>query len=345
MKVLLIGGTGFMGPSTARYLLQSGHQVTIFHRGTHAAPAGVSEIVGDHHALEQYRADFERGRFDVIVDFILSSERQAQTVMNVFRSVAGRVVAISSMDVYRAMGLIHGTETGALQPLPLTEQSELRRNRNTYSPEAMAKVRAVYPWVDDSYDKIPVEEVALGDRDLSGTVLRLPMVYGPGDPLHRFHYILKRIDDGRKFIIFSDDLAAWRTPRGFNENVGAAIALAATSDSAVGKVYNICEEPCFSELEWARKVADAVGWTGEFIVLPRDRAPQHLKFPARVEQHLTATSRRIRHELGFSEPVSLLEALKRTIDWERANQPEIPLYFPFDYAHEDDTLAQFKASA
>ncbi len=345
MKVLLIGGTGFMGPSTVKYLLQSGHQVTVFHRGTNAALEGAAEIVGDHHALEQNRAKFERGHFDVVVDFILSSDRQAQMLMNVFRGIAGRVVAISSMDVYRAMGLVHGTETGPPQALPLTEESELRRNRNTYSPEAMAKVRAVYPWVDDSYDKIPVEEAALGDRDLPGTVLRLPMVYGPGDPLHRFHYILKRIDDDRKFIIFSDDVAAWRTPRGFNENVGAAIALAATSDSAVGKVYNICEEPCFSELEWASKIADAVGWTGEFIVLPRDRAPQHLRFPARLEQHLTATSRRLREELGFSDPILPLEAIQRTVDWERANQPEVPLNFPFDYAQEDHTVAQFKASA
>jgi len=54
------------------------------------------------------------------------------------------------------------------------------------------------------------------------------MIYGPGDPLHRFHPTLKRIGDGRKQIIFSDDVATIRTPRGYVEDVGAAIALAAT---------------------------------------------------------------------------------------------------------------------
>ncbi len=345
MKVLLIGGTGFMGPSTARYLLQAGHQVTVFHRGTRPTPEGVSAILGDHHQLENYREEFRRQNFDAVVDFILSSDRQAKRLMQVFRGIAGLVIGISSMDVYRAMGLIQGTETGAPQEVPLTEESELRHNRNTYSPEAMKNVREVYPWADDSYDKIPVEEAVLGEPELPGTVLRLPMVYGPGDPLHRFHWLLKRINDGRKYILFSDDLAAWRTPRGFSENVGAAIALATTASRAAGKTYNICEQPDFSELEWARKIAGVVGWKGEFVVLPRDRAPQHLKFPMRVEQHLAASSRRLREELGFEDPVPVREAIARTVEWERVNQPAQPLHFPFNYAEEDEALAQRKASA
>lgn len=345
MNVLLIGGTGFIGPSTAAHLITAGHRVTVFHRGRTAPPAGAMETIGDHHELENYRSEFEREHFDVVVDFILSSERQAKRLMELFRNIAGHVVAISSMDVYRAMGLMHGTETGPLQELPLTETSKLRENRNTYSPEAMKKVREVYPWTDDTYDKIPVEEAVLSDPHLPGTVLRLPMVYGPRDPLHRFHYVLKRMDDGRKFIIFSDDVAAWRTPRGFHENVGAAIALAATSDRAAGRVYNVCEEPCFSELEWAQKIAAATGWKGQFVVLPREQVPQHLKFPARVDQSLSASSRRIREELCFSEPVSLDESIRRTIAWERAHVPKAPMNFPFDYPAEDDAVASIRASA
>jgi len=46
-----------------------------------------------------------------------------------------------------------------------------------------------------------------------GTVLRLPMVYGPGDPLHRFFPLLKRLADRRSSILLTDDLAAWRGPQ------------------------------------------------------------------------------------------------------------------------------------
>jgi nucleoside-diphosphate-sugar epimerase len=85
------------------------------------------------------------------------------------------------------------------------------------------------------------------------------MVYGPGDRLRRFYPVVKRIADGRDHIIFAEALAAWRSPRGYVENVAAAIAQAATDDRAERRIYNVCEEPSFSELEWARKIASEMG--------------------------------------------------------------------------------------
>jgi nucleoside-diphosphate-sugar epimerase len=345
MKVLVIGGTGFIGPHTVAHLQKSGHQVTVFHRGKSPVSSGAQQILGDHSRLGDYRQEFDRERFDVVINFILSSGRQTKTFMEVFRGIAGRAVAVSSMDVYRAMGILQGTETGPLQEVPISEDSALRTNRNTYSPEAMQRMKEFYPWADEEYDKIPVEEAALGLRELPGTVLRLPMVYGPGDPLHRFHFILKRMDDLRQHIIFSEDVAAFRTPRGYVENVGAAIALAAVSDRAVGRVYNIGEQQCFSELEWAEKIASAVGWTGKFVVLPPERTPKHLLMPTRLEQHLVMKSERVRAELKFQEPVAFEQAMQRTIEWEREHQPKQPMYMPFNYADEDAALQRLKASA
>lgn len=344
MKVLLIGGTGFTGRPAAEYLQQSGNQVTIFHRGKTTAGPGAQEIVGEQDQLPEFRREFERRKFDVVVDFITGSRRQAERLMEVFRGITRRIVVLSSMDVYRAMGLLRGTENGPLQPLPLTEESELR-SRSHYSPEELGTLRQILPYFDDQYEKIDVENVVLADRELPGTVLRLPMVYGPGDYIHRFHYVLKRMDDRRPFILYSDDIAAWRTPRGFADNVGYAVALAATSEKAVRRIYNICEEESFTELDWAKKIAAAVGWKGEFIVLPREKAPKHLQYPRRVEQHLVASSARIREELGYKEPISTEEAIRRTIPWERANQPQTPLFMPFNYDEEDRALAQLKASA
>jgi hypothetical protein len=66
----------------------------------------------------------------------------------------------------------------------------------------------------DDYAKILVERVALGDGDLSATILRLPMVYGPGAPeviKRRFFAYLKRIDDGRPAILL-DDVKILRNP-------------------------------------------------------------------------------------------------------------------------------------
>jgi len=130
------------------------------------------------------------------------------------------------------------------------------------------------------------------------------MIYGPGDRLHRVK-LVTNIDE---------NFAAWRGPRGYVENVAAALALAAVSDRAAGRVYNVAERPAFTELEWARKVADVAGWTGEIAVGTGERPPGNLA------QHWEADSTRIREELGYREIVPLDEAIRRTLAWERANR-------------------------
>jgi nucleoside-diphosphate-sugar epimerase len=140
-------------------------------------------------------------------------------------------------------------------------------------------------------------------------------------------------------------MAAWRSPRGYVENVAAAIALAATDDRAARRIYNVCEEPSFSELEWARKIASEMRWEGEFVVLPVERTPRHLLKPGNAAQHWTASSARIRHELGYKEVVAIEEAIRRTIRWERENPVAAGFLAQFDYAAEDVAVAGQQRSA
>jgi nucleoside-diphosphate-sugar epimerase len=341
MRILLIGGNGFIGRPVAIALRGRGHTVAVFHRGTSPAPEGVEEIRGDRSQLAASAHELRHFAADVVIDCILSSGTQAEELMNVFRSATRRVVMLSSMDVYRAVGITHGLEGGPLQELPLTENSELRRVIHPYPKENLQAMRQIFSWATDDYDKIPAERVVMNDRELTGTVLRLPMVYGPGDPLHRFYPVVKRVADGRRHIIFPDTWAAWHSPRGFVENVAAAIALAATDERAARRIYNVCEEPSFSELEWAEKIAGAMQWDGEFVVVPVERTPSHLVKPGNPAQHWTASSARIRYELDYAEPVALDDAIRRTIAWERNHPPDKALAFlaPMDYAAEDAAIA------
>ena len=339
MRILLIGGNGFIGRPVVTALLQQGHLVALFHRGTSSAPAGVEQILGDRDRLSASAAELKRFAPEVVIDLVISSGPQAEELMTVFRGTARRVVMLSSMDVYRAIGVAHGTEPdsefGPLQEVPLTEVSELRRVLHPHTSEQLKILRRIFSWVTDDYDKIPAERVVMNDIELPGTVLRLPMVYGPGDPLHRFGSVVKRIVDGRRQIIFPVTLAGWRTARGYVENVAAAIALAATDERATGRIYNICEEPPFSELEWARKIAHDMQWGGDFVVLPVERTPPHLLRSGNTAQHWSASSARIRHELGYQEPVETAEAIRQTVRWETENPPAAEI----DYSAEDAALA------
>jgi nucleoside-diphosphate-sugar epimerase len=330
MKALVIGGTGFIGRPLVRELARMGHNVSVLTRSGAASGLPAESIVGGRDDLVDLRP-----KADVVIDLILSSGAQAQRLMESFRGAARRVVAASSMDVYRACGILHGIEEGPLEPVPLTEDSALRTKLRTYPPESIRMLRKVFHWLDEDYDKIPVERAILGDPQLPGTVLRLPMIYGPGDRLCRFHPVLRRIDDGRRRILLQEGFADWRSPRGYVENVAAALALAAVSEQAAGRVYNVAETPAYSELEWARKIAAAAGWDGEFAILPKDRMPAHLQQKGNSAQHWEADSSRIRRELGYSEPVPLAEAIARTIEWERANPPGDFNPHAFDYAAED----------
>ena len=146
------------------------------------------------------------------------------------------------------------------------------------------------------------------------------MIYGPGDYVRRFHPVLKRIDDGRRFILLQETVAEWKSPRRYVANVAAAVALAAVDDRAAGRVYNVAER------------------TGKFVVFPKDTTPAHLLFPGNAAQHWEADSLRIRQELEYREPVSIEEGIGRTIEWDRSYVPVSALPHPFDYAAEDAAL-------
>src|SRR5215469_4965808 len=144
MRILLIGGNGFIGRFVQAVLRRQGHALAVFHRGTTAASAGVEEIRGDHNQIKASAQELKRFAPDVVIDFVISSGRQAEELMSIFRGATRRVIMLSSMDVYRAAGILHGLESGPLQAVPLTEESELRSVLHPYPPESMQLLRKIF---------------------------------------------------------------------------------------------------------------------------------------------------------------------------------------------------------
>src|SRR5919205_2077986 len=138
MRLLIIGGTGFIGRHLVPRLLAAGHEVAVVRRSEEGPlPPGVRPIRADRRELPRHAAALRAFAPDVVIDLVLSSGRQATDLVASFAGYAQRVVGITSADVYRATAVLHGFDTGALEPLPLTEHSPLRRAAQTYPPAQM----------------------------------------------------------------------------------------------------------------------------------------------------------------------------------------------------------------
>lgn len=339
MRILIIGGTSFIGPRVVHRLVEQGHDVTVFHRGQTACdlPAEVRHLTGDRHLLSDFSSDFKRVAPDVVLDMILFTEEDARSLLQTFKGLTGRIVMPSSTDVYRAYGRLLLLEEGAPDPVPYTEEGPLREVLYPYRARAKGPDDSAY-----KYEKILAERIVMSDASLPGTVLRLPAVYGPGDKQHRLFEYLKPMDDARPFILLEEQRAEWRWSRGFVENVAEAIALAVTDERAAGRIYNVGEENPLTEREWVRMLAKAAGWNGEILVLEKSAMPEHLADNVPYNHHLVSDTSRIRIEMGYKERVGRDVALMQTVAWERENLPAEIDPKQFDYAAEDAALEELK---
>lgn len=313
MRVLVIGGTGFVGRHVLPLLVEEGHEVGALHRGTMGSslPEGVHDIRGNRDRLADSKAAIERFAPDVVLDLVLYTERQAREVANTFRGAGIRVVGVSSGDVYRNYDGFRGKATAPPDPVPLSEDSPLRETRYPYRGHDTS-----FAYAHD-YEKILVEQVLMEDPALPATVLRFPCVYGPGDRQRRLLPYLKPMEQGESRIFIEEGQAGWRWTRGFVENVAAALALAASNPCTAGQVYNVGDEPTLTELDWVKRVAQVAGWRGDVVAVPRAELPDNLQQPVDWSYDLWTDTTVLRSELGYVPPVAVDEALKRTVEWER----------------------------
>ena len=324
MRILVLGGTRFVGPFLVRELAAAGHELLLFHRGEHELELPAEHVHGDFAEFERHLEALRAFEPEVVVDMLARRAGDAQRVA-AFAGIARRAVVLSSSDVYRAYARLWRSEPGPPDPVPLNEDSPLREHV-----------------LDADYDKLGLE-AALADLELPVTVLRLASIHGPGDFKHGLWSYLKRMDDGRPAILLDKAIASLRWARVYVEDAAHATALAATDDRAADMTLNVADQTVLGEAEWISEIAAVVGWEGEVIAAPSERLPDYLgedRLDSR--QDFVLDTSRIRRVLGYRELVDRAVALRRTIDWERANPPQPDFADRFDYDAEDAALARIR---
>jgi nucleoside-diphosphate-sugar epimerase len=320
MRIVVLGGTRFIGRAIVDDLAAAGHELLIVHRGQ-LEPEGLPDV--EHLHVDRTDLGAHRSRLaafgpDGAIDCRALTRADAEIAIAALPSDI-RLVVISSIDVYRAFGALN--EARETDPIPLDEESPVRPIRYPYRGKREAP---------DDYDKLDVEDVYL---PRGGTSLRLPMVYGERDYQRREEFILRRVRAGRMRIPFG--AGSWLACRAYVRDIARGARLALESPQAAGEVFNLCEDRTYSMRMWARMILDAAGSTAELVRVADDVLPEDLEEAGTMSQHIAATARKVRTALGWttSDPEA---TLRKAVRWHLDNPPPNP---DPDFGPDDRALA------
>jgi nucleoside-diphosphate-sugar epimerase len=308
LRVIVLGGTRFIGRAIVEELAAAGHDLLIVHRGN-LEPADMPAV--EHLHIERthlvaHRQELAAFGPDAAIDCRALTRADAETVLEALPSDI-RLVVISSVDVYRAFGALNqNLET---DPVPLDEASPVRPTRYPY--------RGQTPGLEQ-YDKLDVEDVYL---PRGATSVRLPMVYGEHDYQLREEFLLRRVRAGRDRIPFGS--GSWLACRGYVRDIAHGVHLVLNTPAAAGEVLNLCEDRTYSVRMWSQLILDAAGSAAELVRVADDVLPEDLKPTGTLSQHIPVSAQKARSMLGWttSDPA---ESLRTTVRWHLANPPSNP---------------------
>lgn len=179
LSILVLGGTGFIGPHMVQRALDRGHQVTLFNRGrtnTHLFPT-VEKLVGDRNG----QLDALSGRrWDVVIDNSGYFKSHVRMSAEALRDSVDHYLFTSTIDAYRDFNAVGMTEDYPLHPADPDRPDNPSRFYGPLKADCERIVREIYP--DNS------------------TQVRPGWIAGPGDNNHLLTYWVVRIDRGGEVL-------------------------------------------------------------------------------------------------------------------------------------------------
>ena len=181
IRILILGGTGFIGPHQVRYALDRGHTVTLFNRGrtnTHLFP-GVERLVGDRNG----QLDALAGRsWDVVIDNSRSNPEWVRLAADFLKDSVGLYFYVSSRSAYSDTSIVPMT---ADAPTYTYESAGVSRDSESL-PYGLAK----------ALSERTAQRIFVGRTN----IVRPGLIIGPGDDTDRFTYWPARINRGGEVL-------------------------------------------------------------------------------------------------------------------------------------------------
>ncbi len=306
MRVLILGGTRFIGRRIALDLLARGDEVTVVHRGESEPTelSGCAHLHVSRSALAEVSGELRAVRPDAVIDTRAMTRMDAEAVLPHLPDV--HLVLLSSIDVYRAYELLLAGQGG--EPVPLTEESPVRSGRYP--------LRDLLPGLGEHYDKLDVEPSYLAR---GGTVLRLSMIYGEHDGQRREEFVLRRVRAGRRRIPVGPGTAL-QTRCYVGDVASAVLAALDRPEAAAGQVFNVGDLATDTVLDYARRILFAADWESSLVAVPESVVPDDMESTKSTPQHFLVDSRKAAAVLGW-QPSDPARTIPVSVRWHLAHPP------------------------
>jgi nucleoside-diphosphate-sugar epimerase len=321
MRVLVIGGTQFMGREVVRRLGARGFDVSVLHRRDHhdLGPA-VGNLQADRADLPAVRRILGSHAFDAVVDTAYDWEKgtPAEQVAAAARACAGRVQRYVFMSSIAAYG--SGLDRVESDPLAPADVPVPYVRHKAQAERALFELHA--------------------SAGLPVVTVRPPFVHGPRQPFYREQFFWDRLRDGRPILLpdGGDALMQWT----FVDDVAEVCVRALEVTAAAGEAFNIGHPPV-TQREFVERLARVAGIAPTLAPVPRrdilaaggHRFRGNLYFGEYLDlPPMTETVEKVTRLLGV-QPSGFEVTLRQGFEW-YLTQPRRPV----DYTVEDRVLAR-----
>ncbi len=305
MKVLFIGGTGFISAAASRAAISAGHELYLLSRGTRVPDMpGAHPLIVDIRQPEEAAAALEGLDFDVVVDWLVFSAEDAERDIRLFRGRTKQHIMISSASAYQ-------------------------------KPPEHYLIRETTPLLNPFWDyargKIDAERrfmQAHRDEGFPVTIVRPSMTYDTNLPIAiggwGTYTLADRLAKGKPVIVHGDGTSLWVLTHA--DDLAQGLIGLFGNERALGEAFHITSDEVLTWDQIYFGIADALGVEAQIVHVPSDLierlAPKEAGSLSGDKAHsVVFDNGKIKEFVpGFAAKVPFSRGIRRTLDWFAADE-------------------------